>query len=65
MRSTTALHLGLVGVALLAALPAFADAALDGARARWQAAALTTYIPAPADNPIAATSQRPAAVVRP
>ena len=43
MRSTKALHLALFGVALLAALPAFADAALDGARARWQAAALTTY----------------------
>jgi len=43
MRSSKGLHLALVGVALAAALPVFADAALDGARARWQAAALTTY----------------------
>ena len=43
MRLRTTLRAALVAIAAAAALPAFADAALDGARARWQAAALTSY----------------------
>jgi uncharacterized protein DUF6174 len=43
MRLRTTLRTALVAIAAAAALPAFADAALDGARARWQAAALTSY----------------------
>jgi hypothetical protein len=43
MRLRTTLLTAVVAGSLAAALPVFADAALDGARARWQSAALTSY----------------------
>jgi hypothetical protein len=43
MRVHTILHTGFIAIGLAAALPALADAALDGARARWKSAALSSY----------------------
>jgi hypothetical protein len=43
MRPCATLHAAVLALALAGAAPAFADAQLDGARARWQAAALTGY----------------------
>ena len=43
MRLRTTLNTAVLAVGLAAAVPVFADAALDGARARWQSAALTSY----------------------
>ena len=43
MRLRTILHLPMIAIGFAAALPVLADAALDGARARWQTAALGNY----------------------
>jgi hypothetical protein len=43
MRSFATVHTAVFGLVLAAAPRAFADAALDGARARWQSAALASY----------------------
>jgi hypothetical protein len=43
MRLSTAFRAAVAAIALPAAMPALADAELDGARARWQSAALATY----------------------
>jgi hypothetical protein len=43
MRSSTTIHVAVAAVALAAAIPALADTELDGARARWQSAALARY----------------------
>lgn len=43
MRLGTTLYTAVFAIGLAAAGPVFADAALDGARARWQAAAITSY----------------------
>jgi hypothetical protein len=43
MRLDTTLNTAVFAIGLAAAGPVFADAALDGARARWQAAAITSY----------------------
>ena len=37
------LHAAVIAIALRFALPALADAELDGARARWQSAAIASY----------------------
>jgi hypothetical protein len=43
MRSSTTIHATVAALAFAAAIPAVADTELDGARARWQAAALAGY----------------------
>ena len=43
MRSSTTIRVAVAVLALAAAIPALADTELDGARARWQAAALAGY----------------------
>ena len=43
MQVRSTVHTALIAIVLAAPLPAFADAALDGARARWQSAALASY----------------------
>ena len=43
MKLSTTFRAAVGGVVALVAAPAFGDAALDAARARWQAAALTGY----------------------
>ena len=43
MRLRTTLHTAIAATGLAAALPALADSALDGARARWQSAGLASY----------------------
>jgi hypothetical protein len=43
MRSSTTIRLAVAALALAAAIPALADPELDGARARWQSAALARY----------------------
>jgi len=43
MRTSATIQLTAAALALSAAIPAFADGELDGARARWQSAALARY----------------------
>jgi len=43
MRSSTTIRVAVAALALAGAIPALADTELDGARARWQSAALARY----------------------
>jgi len=43
MRLSTTIHVAVAALAFAAAIPVIADTELDGARARWQAAALDGY----------------------
>ena len=43
MRLSTTIHVAVAALAFAAAIPVVADTELDGARARWQAAALAGY----------------------